>query len=355
MELEKIQKIEQSLENLKNKSSRIYFLVQDTKGNAKAGIRHIYDIAMTLKQNGFNSIIIHETEDYKGVGDWLGAEYMEIPHETIQNRNLAISPEDFIVIPELYGHVMEQLKNFPCGKIVLCQSYDYMLETLAPGVTWGQYGFNKCITTSENQKKYLSDIFRGLSIDIIQPKLPKVFSKKEKPSKPIIAIHTREPRDTAKIIKTFYLKYPQFRWLTFRDMRGIKQEDFSKFLKESFVSVWVDYESGFGTFPLESMISGTPVIGKVPALQPEWLEESNGLWTYQFNEIVDLIANFTQNWLEDNINKDLYENMYNTAIKYQEDIKFQSEVIDNFTKYFDTRSENFKEQLEKLKITEEKI
>jgi glycosyltransferase involved in cell wall biosynthesis len=138
-------------------------------------------------------------------------------------------------------------------------------------------------------------------------------------------------------------------------MRGINQEDFSKFLKESFVSVWVDYESGFGTFPLESMISGTPVIGKVPALQPEWLEESNGLWTYQFNEIVDLIANFTQNWLEDNINKDLYENMYNTAIKYQEDIKFQSEVIDNFTKYFDTRSENFKEQLEKLKITEEKI
>jgi hypothetical protein len=230
-----------------------------------------------------------------------------------------------------------------------------MLETLAPGVTWGQYGFNKCITTSENQKKYLSDIFRGLSIDIIQPKLPKVFSKKEKPSKPIIAIHTREPRDTAKIIKTFYLKYPQFRWITFRDMRGINQEDFSKFLKESFVSVWVDYESGFGTFPLESMISGTPVIGKVPALQPEWLEESNGLWTYQFNEIVDLIANFTQNWLEDNINKDLYENMYNTAIKYQEDIKFQSEVIDNFTKYFDTRSENFKEQLEKLKITEEKI
>jgi glycosyltransferase involved in cell wall biosynthesis len=230
-----------------------------------------------------------------------------------------------------------------------------MLETLAPGVTWGQYGFNKCLTTSENQKKYLSDIFRGLSVDIIQPKLPKVFSKKEKPSKPIIAIHTREPRDTAKIIKTFYLKYPQFRWITFRDMRGINQEDFAKFLKDSFVSVWVDYESGFGTFPLESMISGTPVIGKVPALQPEWLEESNGLWTYQFNEIVDLIANFTQNWLEDNINKELYDKMYETSIKYQNDEKFQSEVLDNFTGYFETRSQNFKEQLEKLKLTEEKI
>jgi hypothetical protein len=50
-----------------------------------------------------------------------------------------------------------------------------------------------------------------------------MFYKKEKPAKPIISIHTREPRDTAKIIKSFYLKYPQFRWITFRDMRGINK------------------------------------------------------------------------------------------------------------------------------------
>ena len=35
MELEKIQKLEQSIDNLKNKNARIYFLVQDTKGNPK--------------------------------------------------------------------------------------------------------------------------------------------------------------------------------------------------------------------------------------------------------------------------------------------------------------------------------
>jgi hypothetical protein len=153
---------------------------------------------------------------------------MSLPHQTIEGENLAISPEDFVVIPELYGHVMEQLKNFPCGKIVLCQAYDYMLETLAPGVTWQQHGFFKCITTSEEQKNYIKDVMKSISIDVINPIIPSVFSKKDKPSKPIISIHTREPRDTAKVIKTFYLKYPQYRWLTFRDMRGIKQEDFAK-------------------------------------------------------------------------------------------------------------------------------
>ncbi len=51
----------------------------------------------------------------------------DIDIAVIEGQNLAISPEDIIVIPEIYGHVMEQLKNFPCGKIVLCQAYDHKL------------------------------------------------------------------------------------------------------------------------------------------------------------------------------------------------------------------------------------
>lgn len=354
MDLEKIEKIEKSLENLKKKTARIYFLVQDTKGNPKAGIKYIYDMALTLKNLGYNSIIIHETKDYNGVAEWLGEEYMELPHQPIENQNLAISPEDFIIIPEIYAHVMEQLKNFPCGKVVLCQSYDYVLETLPPGLTWAQYGFLKCITTSETQKKYIQEIMKNVNVDIIEPYISEVFSKKQKPSKPIISIHTREPRDTAKIIKTFYLKYPQYRWITFRDMRGIKQEDFSKFLKDSYLSVWVDNESAFGTYPLECMITGTPVIGKVPNMKPEWMNEENGVWTYQFNEIVDIVANFTQNWLEDNISQDLYKNMYETGSKYLDKGNFESNVSNLFLEYFEKRTNSFSEQLEKIKVTEEK-
>jgi len=354
MELEKIEKIEQSLKNLEDKNARIYFLVQDTKGNPKAGVRYIYDVALKLKNNGYNPIIIHESNDYKGVSEWLDETYMELPHQSIEGQNLAMSPEDLIVIPEVYGHVMDQIKNFPCGKIVLCQAYDHMLETLPPGVSWNQNGFLKCITTSESQKKYISDVMRGISLDVIQPTLPTVFSKKDKPSKPIISIHTREPRDTAKIIKTFYLKYPQYRWITFRDMRGIKQDDFAKFLKESFLSVWVDYESGFGTFPLESMSCGTPVIGKVPALRPEWMSETNGVWTQEFNDMVDIVANFAQNWLEDNINEELYSEMESTSLKYRDEEKFKTEVLSTFNEYFESRHKLFSEQLDKLKITEEK-
>jgi len=353
MELEKIKKLEQSIENLKNKNSRIYFLVQDTKGNPKAGIKYIYDIALTLRDKGYNSIIIHETNEYKGVSEWLDQKYMDLPHQVIEGQNLAISPEDIIVIPEIYGHVMEQLKNFPCGKIVLCQAYDHMLETLAPGVNWTQHGFYKCITTSEFQKELISSVMKNVSIDVVEPFISEEFSKKQKPSKPIISIHTREPRDTAKIIKTFYLKYPQYRWITFRDMRGIKLSDFSKFLKDSYLAVWVDSESGFGTFPIECMATGTPVIGKVPNLKPSWLTEENGVWTYQFNEIVDIIANFTQNWLEDNISEELYINMENTANKFTDKSIFDNSVISKFEEYLTKRMDSFSTQLEKINVTEE--
>ena len=355
MELEKIQKLEQSIDNLKNKNAKIYFLVQDTKGNPKASVRYIYDLALTLKDVGYNTIIIHETEDYKGVSSWLNEKYMEIPHQSIDGQNLQISPEDFIIIPELYGHVMEQLKNFTCGKVVLCQSYDYMLETLPPGVSWLNYGFIKCITTSENQKKYINDVFKTISIDVIEPVIPSDFSKKDKPSKPIISIHTREQRDTAKIIKTFYLKYPQFRWLTFRDMRGINQLEFSKFLKDSFISVWVDEISSFGTFPLESMVSGTPVIGKIPNLPHEWMEENNGIWATNVNEIVDYIATFTQNWLEDNIVDSLYDEMQKTSEKYLNEDKHKYEIISTFDNYFQKRLETFEEQINKIKLNLENV
>lgn len=353
MELDKIKKLESSIDNLKEKRARIYFLVQDTKGNPKASIKYIYDIALTLKNSGYNPTIIHETKEYEGVSKWLNESYMELPHQSIDGQNLSISPEDIIVLPELYGHVMEQVKNLPCGKVVICQAYDHMLETLAPGVSWSQYGFYKCITTSEKQKKYISEIMKNISVDVLTPFISEIFTKKEKPSKPIISIHTRDQRDTAKIIKTFYLKYPQYRWVTFRDMRGIAMNDFSKFLKESFLSVWADDESAFGTFPLESMSCGTPVLGKIPNMVPEWITEENGVWISQFNDIVDVIANFIQNWLEDNISENLYEGMAKTSSMYSNKENFENTVIELFEQYFSTRSEAFQEQLNKLNVTEE--
>lgn len=352
MNQDTIKKVEESIEKLKNKTSRIYLMVQDTKGNAKAGIRFTYHMALALKNGGYNPIILHESQDYSGVGSWMGEEYMEITHQPIEGQNLQIRPEDFVIVPELYGHVMDQIKGLTCGKIVLCQAYDYMLETIQPGMNWASYGFLKGITTNETQKEFIKGIMKNTSLDVITPLIPEVFSEKPVPAKPIISIHTRDQRDTMKIIKSFYLKYPQFRWITFRDMRGLSQEEFSETLQECFVSVWVDDISGLGTFPLESMACGTPVIGKVPNMKPEWMSDNNGVWTYELNNMVDIIAEYTQNWLEDNISEGLYQSGLETARAFQNKEEFDAEVVGTFDSYLTTRLEAFQAQLDKLKVEE---
>ena len=349
MNQELIQKLEKSIENLKNKNARIYFMVQDTKGNAKASVSYIYRMAMTLKKNGYNPIILHEKPDYFGVANWLGQEFMdELPHKTIEGQNLEVSPEDFIIVSELYGFVMPQLTNLPCAKIVLCQAYDHIVETLQPGQTWAQFGFTKCIITSELQKEYVSDVMKNVSFDIIEPVISENFKKQQLPPKPIIAIHSRDQRDTMTLIKTFYLKFPQYRWITFRDMRGLSEFEFANTLKDCCLSIWMDDESGFGTFPLESMKCGVPVLGKIPNLIPEWLNEDNGIWIAEKNVIVDFASDFIQNWLEDNLNLELFTNMEKTAEKYSNISEFEKTVCDLFEDQQLKRAEIFENQLKKL-------
>ena len=349
MDQPQIDKVKLSISNLREKKSKLYFFIHDTKGNAKSSIKYIYDLAFTLKRSGFNSIILHEKPDYTGVGSWLGEEYMtEIPHQVIDGQNVEIAPEDFLIVPEIFGFMMDQVKNLPCGKIVLTQSYAYMLETLQPGQTWNQYGFFKTITTSEVQKDYINKVMRGQSYDIIEPFISDIFKKRNLPPLPIIGIHSREQEDTINLIKTFYLRFPQYRWFTFRDLRGLSQEEFANAISECFVSVWIDKQSAYGTFPLESMKVGVPVIGITPNLVPEWMNENNGIWIKDEILLSDIIADWTQNWLEDNISEEMYTNMQETVDKLPTKEQFENKTIDLFTEYLELRAQSMEEQISKF-------
>ena len=348
MSTENYEKLEKSINNMKEKLSRIYFMVQDTKGNAKASIKYIYHMALTLKNAGYNAIILHEKPEYFGVSSWLGEEYMtKLEHRSIEGTSLEISPEDLIIIPEIYGFVMEQITKLPCGKIVLSQAFDHIFETLQPGQSWPQLGFFKCITTSNKQKELIESTMRSVSVDVVEPFISDDFQKSKFPAKTIVNIHTRDHRDTTNLIKTFYIKFPQYRWITFRDLRGLSESEFADAMKESFVSIWIDQTSSYGTFPLESIKMGIPVIGLVPDIAPSWMSEDNGLWLNNKTLIVDILSDFIQNWLEDNLNPQLFEQMDKTIESISDTAKFEEETLSLFDKIFTTRLTSFEDQLSK--------
>lgn len=353
---ELIQRLESSVENFKNKNFKIYFFTQDTKGNANASVRYIYQLALKLKNNGFDANILHEKNDYYGVSNWLGEKYMsELNHQSVEGNNLQITPEDVVVIPEIFGYVMPQLTNLPCFKIVLCQSYDYIYETLQAGQSWSQLGFTKCITTSERMKEYISSNMKNVSIEVINPIISDNFTPYKLPQKPVIAIHTRDQRDTANLIKSFYNKFPQYRWISFKDLRGLPEKEFANSLKECMLSVWIDPTSSFGTFPLESMKCGVPVLGKIPNMSPEWINEDNGLWIQDSLIFQDVIADYIQNWMEDNISEKIYNEGLKTSEKYSDESKMEKEIIEFFERYITNRISNFTEEINKHKNNEQLV
>ena len=191
---------------------------------------------------------------------------------------------------------------------------------------------------------------KNVSYDIIEPAISEKFSTSKFPAKPIVSVHSREQRDGVNFIKKFYLKFPQFRWVTFRDMRALSEEEFSNTLKESCLSVWIDTQSSFGTYPLESMASNCPVIGLVPNITPSWLNQDNGIWVTESDKLIDYTADYIQNWIEDNISEKLYSNGLETSKSYQDHKKFNETVIDLFGKYLEAREEYFSQQINKFKV-----
>jgi hypothetical protein len=337
--------IVESVSKLEKKDFKIYFFVMDTKGNPLASLATIYEHAKLLRELGYETIILHEKNDYAPVGVSLGEEYALLPHISIEGGQLKVNTQDFIVIPEIFSNVMEQTAKLPSKRIVFSQSYDYIFEMLLPGKNWADFGITDVITTTEKQKEYIENLFsKRIKAEVIPVSIPEYFKPATLPKKPIIAISTRDQRDLVKVYKTFYLKYPHLKWVSFRDMRGLPRDTFAKALSESCLAIWIDEESSFGTFPLEAMKCNVPVLGKVPNMVPEWMDDKNGLWTHDILMVADLAANYFQTWLEDGEPQELFDEMSKQKDSYT--VSKQKEKIEEiYGKIFLNRINELKAML----------
>lgn len=357
------------IEKLESKDFNIYFFTLDTKGNPVAGVANIYEHVKVLNNLGYKAYILHEKNDYKrfgdenenGLADWLGEEYANLPHVSIESGALNVSPQDFLIIPEVFSTIMQQkeVRALPCKKIVLSQSPEYIFELLPLGRRWTDFGFNDVITTSEKQATYLKSLFPSINTHVVPVAISSNFKPSNKPKLPIVGIHTRNQADVSKITKAFYLQYPIYKWLTFKELRGLSKSQFADELSKCCLAVWIDDVAGFGTFPLEAIECNTPVIGKIPNMIPEWMEDTdeagnsilkyNGLWTNTTLTIPELISTYMKVWLEDSVPQDLIDGMESTKGIYSEEnqVKKIEEVYGSLVQ---TRVGEFKNIIDSLNV-----
>jgi hypothetical protein len=320
--------IDEIVNKLDNKNFNLYFYCLDTKGSPTAGVANIYEHVKILNEMGYKASILHDDETYHGVGEWLGEEYANLPHLAIKSKEVNVRPEDFIIIPEIFATLMQQIhtNKLPAKRVVLAQNYAYMLELLPLGMKWSDYGFMDVITTNNNISDYIKKHFPSVSTHVVPVSIPEYFKPYGKKQLPSIALFTRDQSNGMRIIKSFYLQNPQYKWVPFRYLNGLNREDFAKELSKCCVSVWADDVAGFGTFPLESFECEVPIIAKVPDMIPEYMVDvtetdsvklkENGIWSTSLDAIPSLISTYMKLWLEDSVPTDIIENMKNSKGQY---------------------------------------
>lgn len=341
-----IERIEESVANLKNNSFNIYFFVIDSRGIPNSSLEYIYEMAKTLYDKKYNVTMLYqlqgeytEAELYKkkkkgkqidpskvfiGVGDWMGKEYASIPHMNIAHAQWKVAPCDILFIPEAFSSLMFQTYQYkaPCRRIVLLQNFSYVTDFIPLGVEWKNYGIYDVVASTKQQEELIKSVFPYVRSKVLSPVIPSVFREPIKPKKLTVNLLTNDQRILNRIVKTFYWKYPIYKFVSFVDLRNLPRDEYAEKLREGAIAIWIDNDTPFGHSAVEAIKCDNVLIGKVPEMIPEWMTNEDGtlndsgVWTYDINMIPDLLANVIGAWMQDELPEQLLESMKETKAKY---------------------------------------
>ena len=343
-----IERINNAIENIKNKDCTLFFFVIDSKGIPNGSMSYVYQLAKYLFNNGYNvqmiyqlpneytqeeleelnkkELAIDEARIFHSASEWMGKEYDGLPHLNISMNEWKVAPSDFLFIPEVFSSLMfETYKhNIPCKRYVLLQNYNYVTEFIPLGVQWSNYGIFDAICATNLLDERIHGVFPYLKTKVLNPYIDDCFRESIKPKKLIVNIVAKDQNDVNKVIKPFYWKYPIYKFISFRDIRNFPREEYAELLKEGAITVWIDRDTQFGYSPIEAMRCGSIVIGKVPEDITEWMSDGevlcdNAIWFNNINDVHTILASVIGSWMRDDIPIELTEAMAVTNLKYKFD------------------------------------
>ena len=352
-----LKRVQAEIKKIDKKENNVFFFILDTKGNPSGSLEYIYKLAMIAKNDGYKVAMLYQSADkddkFVGVKEWLGEDYANIPHYDIASDDVEITPSDILFIPEIFANVMNQTKKLPCKRIAILQNYDYLVEQMPFAAQWGDFGILDAITNTEHNAELLKDIFPYVKTKVITPYIDKMFGTTIQPKKMIVNIVASNQEDINRIIKPFYWKYPSFKWVSFRDLRGFSKEQFAESLRDAAITIWVDDKTSFGYSALEAMKSGSIVIAKIPEEPLKWMNEDSEdkvgklrnccIWFDDFHEVQRAIASVVRSWITDKVPSTLFDE----AKKVNELYPFET-TQKEFSEYLNCVVENRKKEMEQL-------
>jgi hypothetical protein len=307
-----IQNIEAEIEKISSKKNRIYFFVIDTKGVPSGSLEYIYRLAYILMADGYDVSMLHTEDEFVGVKDWLDNSFAELPHYNVNSGEVGMSPSDILFIPEIFAQVMNQTKKFPCKRIAILQNYDFVVEQMPYSAQWGDFGIMDAITSTNTQGELLNGVFPYVKVTKIDPYISDIYYPTENPKNMVINIVAKDQSDIKRIVKPFYWKYPAFKWVSFKELRGLPETTFAKELRENLATIVCDNDGSIVYSALEAMKSGSIVFCKTLKNDPEWTQKDgkyvNGcIWYDDFDMLHKQIASVVRSFTTDKLPSVLYD------------------------------------------------
>jgi hypothetical protein len=327
-----IERITTEIKKIDAKKNKIFFMVVDTKGIPSGSVQYIYKIALTLHNNGYDITMLYDG-DNEGVKSWLGEKYDVLKHENVTSDKVEITASDILFYQDIFSSAMNQTKDLPCKRIAILHNLEYVTDTVPINVQWGTYKIFDFITTSKKEADRLREWFPYTIGHVLKPGIDdEVFHDTTEPKKMVINIVSKEQTDINKIIKPFYWEFPSYKWVSFKDLRGLPQSDFAKELREGAITIWIDEDTNFGYSAIEAMKSGSLVVAKMPDKMTEWAignNDSDGnnseyiknccIWFDRFEDIPKIIGNVVLSWTNDKIPSEIYDNAKTIVKEYDEE------------------------------------
>lgn len=356
-DLKVIENINSEISKIDKKENKIFFFVIDTKGVPSGSLRYIYNLALILKEGGYDVNMLHTEDEFVGVESWLGKKYSELPHDNVNKGEISTSPSDILFIPEIFSQVMNQTRNLPCKRVIILQNYDYVVEQMPYSVQLGDFGILEGITNSTYQAAELNESFPYVKLTKVTPFISSVFGNTNEPKDMVVGIVAKDQSDIKKVVKPFYWKYPMLKWVSFKDLRNMSETEFATQLRKCAVTVVIDETASFGYTALEAIKSGSITLCKVPETEPDWMSTEDGtlpnccVWFSDYDTLHKQLASVVRSWITDNVPTVLKEEGEKILERYSKD-KTASEINGYVTSVLERRKKEMQELITQVKSKE---
>ena len=164
----------------------------------------------------------------------------------------------------------------------------------------GDFGIMDCLTFDNSEAELIKSMFPYLNMHVAHTYIDDKFYETTELRDIAVNIVSKSENHVNQIAKQFYWKYPLYKWVTFKDMRGLSQEEYLVNLKEAPITIWIDDESNNGLECLEALANGNIVIAKIPDVIPEWAKNDDGslnnsaIWVNSIQEIPIIVSNLVR-------------------------------------------------------------